>query len=399
TWKGQINRLGRGKIISIDDEFLVLQTVDGEYKVVVHYKDIQIPLSREGVATCRAEVSLTSSSLPEVPEHVQKEFEAHRITIIDVDESSRSEVHLLAALDRAIERTRDISPLIVDDRLPFYFSLPGGYLRNEEQFFYYVIEFPKAGAKINQLVLNVLAFAGFERLKFQNNAPVFLEAAKLLGEYFPQYIDTALEYMRRAFQHHQTAVSGELIPALYNAYRFRPEFERIKTVCQKVGFREADVPFIRLSGEKVSLLTHSGLWNRVVSVGGYEQPYFIFIELIEGQYPEDIKADEIENGSLDLFGVNETSLLIVGELSSVAEVNTFLKGLDGNLPERSQITVYAHNPLSDPIETLSKLEVVRRKAETDLCSSSWFVFNDFTTQRPIWPGVDGYNVYPREYIE
>ena len=96
--------------------------------------------------------------------------------------------------------------------------------------------------------------------------------------------------------------------------------------------------------------------------------------------------------------MNDQSAFIVCAFSDINEAVDYFKQLPLEVAEFakvSQVTLFRHNPVGCPFETLEKASAIHLKAQAELASERWLIFNDFTNRNDDESllGFDGYRVH------
>lgn len=331
-----------------------------------------------------------------LPDAVKAEFDRHRVSEVYAY-SLYDQDQCLSALDRLIERTSDIEPLRLDDYLVVSIKNDLGYSLEENEIFEVAAQHPGGCEKVRKLIDNLLAYSRFNELYYNDDTPAFLNAVLALVKHCPKHIDTALEYMEKATHDNGSKVHSELIPVLIKAYQGTEYEKRMNEAVSKTGFSTESLPFIQVLDAKVNSLLHAPLWEFLETVGDYDDLLFVLAHAQTSfGLPEDLP--ETEETNVKAFWMNDQSAFIVCAFSDINEAVDYFKQLPLEVAEFakvSQVTLFRHNPVGCPFETLEKASAIHLKAQAELASERWLIFNDFTNRNDDESllGFDGYRVH------
>jgi hypothetical protein len=330
-----------------------------------------------------------------LPDAVKTEFDRHRVSEVNVS-SLHDQGQCLSALDALIDRTGDIEPLRLDDYLVVSIKDDDGYgeLREENELFNVAAQHPGGCEKVIQLVENLLAYPRFNELYYTDDTPAFMHAVLALVKHCPEHINTALKYLKRATHDKGSKINDELIPALIRAYQGTKYEEQMSQAVAKTGFSTENLPFIQVLDARVNALLHAPLWEFLECVGGYDDPLFVLAHSESTfRLPDDLPATD--ETYVKAFWLNDRSAFIICGFSDINDAIEYFDKLPLEIPEFAkvnQITLFRHNPIGQPFETLKKASFIHVKAQAEQGGDRWLIYNDFTDRNSdaSWPGIDGY---------
>jgi hypothetical protein len=311
---------------------------------------------------------------------VMADFERHRvIEVLIYDLRIKNEY--LGALNELVKRTEDIEPLPIDGHLIVAIKDDLGYLNNETKFFPMARNYPESGILVRQLVENVLSYDRFSELYFDDETPVFMHGALVLAENFPEHLDTVLKYLKLATHTEGCNLKTVLIPTLIKAYRGTAEEARVLAVCEEAGFREEELPFVRILDTKINTLSNAPLWEFLDNLGGYEQPYFVLAHSTDFSLKLPDTFPEAKETDVHLFPIDNRTVFLSGEFYELKDALEYLDNLHIEVPEFrkiNQITLYHHNSLGCSFNTLEAVSTLHTRAQQQLASRNWVIHNDFS---------------------